>query len=466
MLDESADGCNGTERASESIAAREGSPVTKRSASASSTSKLPRCLALLVLQSVQNEGVGSQAALDRALRASKISGPNRGLVTELVYGTLRHRRRLDRWLEQALDRGLRGLPSEVLNALRIGAYQLALLERIPDHAAIAATIDEVRKVVGPNKVGLLNAVLRRLARQRPWTGDASSGLPPWLVKRVSDYAATLSIDGPALLRAFDERAPQHIHVRTDHQIGFEDRAAAAELTLHSIGQIPGVYRVESGHFFESEIFTSRAAIAQDGASAAVVRWAGLNSDQKVLELCAGRGAKSLFLAASGAPVTAVDVDERRLQGAQRLVERAGLTTLDTVVADAAEPLPFAAASFDLVFCDAPCSGLGTMRRRPEIRHRRIAADLPYNHALQVRIIEQAAKMVRPGGLLLYAVCSFTEEEGPMVVEHLLRNAPQWRREPSDAHWVQPFLDQRGDLRTHPLQQGVDAFYAARLRHCG
>ena len=422
--------------------------------------------ALRALLAVDEAGYGTQQALRHALNdPPPLQGADRALATELVYGVERRRRPLDAWIEGSCAKGLYPLEAPALAALRLGAYQLAYLERIPDFAAVNATIDAARAYVPERAIGFVHAVLRTLAR-RGMAGDLPVGddLPPWLRRRVTDLAATLGLDPEALQSAFRGAAPLHLHA-----IG---PAAAVESALKAAGvpiepladvAIPGVWRSEGGTLFQSEPFAQRQVLAQDAASAAVTEWLDVQPDWQVADLAAGRGVKSVALAAHGAKVTAVDIDAAKLAEAQRLGETAGYPLHATVVADGAAEMPLPHGQFDAVLLDAPCTGLGTLRRRPEIRHRRQAADLLRMADLQGRMLVRAADLVKPGGLLLFATCSFAFEEGPHVLERFLRNRPEFQRDPGPALWVRPLLDQNGDLRTHPLLAGMDAFFGARLR---
>ncbi|MCO4761475.1 MAG: methyltransferase domain-containing protein [Myxococcales bacterium] len=410
-------------------------------------------------------GEGSQGALDRAARQSPALSPtDRGLATELVYGVLRQQRVLDHWLSGALDRGLQGIDPAALIALRLGLYQLAWLDRVPDHAAIAATIDENRDAIGQGRVGFVNAVLRRLSREQPWTGQAISALPPWIAGRVRDFAAAIGESPDEMERAFEGRAPLHVHVVAPAREGALAALAADGVEVASVGEIPGAFEVVAGSVFAGRLFEHRQLIAQDAASAAVAEWVGAGPGLRVADIAAGRGAKSLFLAAAGAEVTAVDIGQARLDDAEQLAAQSGTPLAGTLAADASSAIDLEPESFDLVLLDAPCSGLGTIRRRPEIRHRRGAVDLYANHGLQLAMARRAADLVRPGGVLIFAVCSFAHEEGPLVVERLLAERPDLQRAPKDDQlkWADPLLDTNGDFRSHPLWYGVDAFYAARL----
>lgn len=422
--------------------------------------------ALRALLAVDEAGYGTQAALRHALNdPPPLQGADRALATELVYGVERRRRPLDAWIEASCSKGLYPLEKPVLAALRLGAYQLAYLERIPDFAAVHATVDAARAYVPERAIGFVHAVLRSLAR-RGVAGDLPVGedLPPWLQRRVADFAVALGLDVAALQAAFRAPAPLHLHA-----VG---RAEAVEAALQAAGvpleplagiAVPGTWQSHGGALFQSEPFVRRQVLAQDAASAAVTEWLDVQPGWMVADLAAGRGVKSVALAARGALVTAVDLDAGKLAEAQRLATTAGHPLHAALVADGSLDLPLPQGQFDAVLLDAPCTGLGTLRRRPEIRHRRQAADLLRMADLQERMLARAADLVRPGGRLLFATCSFAFEEGPHVIERFLNSHREFQRDVGDAAWVRPLLDGRGDLRSHPLLAGMDAFFGARLR---
>lgn len=443
-----------------------------------------RLRALQALVSIDAGHSSSQSAIRRALAGSEswqrpesaqpepqtrapLQGPDRGLVTALIYGVLRRQRPLDRWIAAASDRGQVGLDEDVLAALRLGAFQLAFMERVPAFAAIDAVVEAVRAGGGEKKTGFVNGILRRLQRERPWqSGGAapSDDLPPWIAARIARFAAQVDQPPDAMIAAFADEAPLHLHALPHHRVRTLAELAAAGVAVRSVLDVPGVVQAEGGDVFTTEAFAQRRVLARDGASAAVVEWAGVSPGDRVLDIAAGRGAKSVYFAAAGAQVTAVDVQEDKLIEARALAERAAAPLAATLTADATEPLDLPPASFDLVLLDAPCTGLGTLRRRPEIRHRRMAADILRMAELQRRMLDQAATMVRPGGTLVFATCSFAEEEGPALIASFLADHPEFARAPVQASWAAPLTDARGDLRTHPLLGGMDAFFAARMRH--
>jgi 16S rRNA (cytosine967-C5)-methyltransferase len=260
-------------------------------------------------------------------------------------------------------------------------------------------------------------------------------------------------------------APLHLHALDDAAV---DALHKAGVDVEPIAGLARVFRAQGGGFFQSAPFKARRVIAQDAASVAVGRWLGAEADDLVADICAGRGGKSWSLASTGAEVTAFDLSADKLAAARQLVARSGNKLMATIVADLGprgdpNSLDALAGGFDKVLVDAPCTGLGTLRRRPEIRHRRRAADVCANASLQRAILDRAAALVRPGGILLYAVCSMTDEEGGSTVQRFLEKHPDFARAPTDGAWIADALDSHGDLRSHPMWHGSDAFYAARLR---
>ncbi len=422
--------------------------------------------ALAALLAVDVDGQGTQYALRQALDTEPpLHGPDRALATELVYGVQRKRRPLDAWIATAATRGLYAMEAPVLEALRLGAYQLAYLPRVPRFAAVHATVEASKALVPQRQIGFLHAVLRGLARQAE-TGRVLEGeeLPAWISLRIAEFAERSGLDPVALQAAFLGPAPLHVHA-----VGGDDQVLAALVAeglpvqpLKNVA-VPGVGEVTGGGVFGSAAFAARRVLAQDAGSAAVVEWLGAQPGMRVADIAAGRGVKSLCLTSRGAEVTAVDVGSDKLVDAELLCRRAGHPLHATLVADAAAGIPLPRQAFDAVLVDAPCTGLGTLRRRPEVRHRRYAADLLRMGDLQRRILEQAAPLCRPGGVLLFATCSFAAEEGPQVVSGFLSHHPEFERDPGTAAWALPLLDAQGDLRTHPLLGGMDAFQAVRLR---
>lgn len=415
-------------------------------------------------------GARSQTALSAALDAEpSLKAQDRGLLTELVYGTLRRVRLLDGWAAGASDKGLVDLDAATLAALRVGLHQLSGLDRVPAFAAIDGTVEAAKGRLPHGRVGYLHAVLRRLEREAPWRTPlpADAALVPWQAAMVRRWAARCGTDGDALAKSMSEAAPSQIHTIAQARDQATASLSADGVTIARVGRIPGTFEVMGGSFWTSQLYADRQAIAQDGASAAIVEWLDARPGQRVLDLCAGRGAKSLFLAATGATVDLVDVEADKLAEARSLAEHAKIAIGRCIVADAASDIGIETDAYDAVLVDAPCSGLGTIRRRPEIASRRNMTDVVRLAGVQRAILRRGAAAVRPGGILLYAVCTISAEETSDAVDTFLLDHPEFFRDPGEFGaadgWLDGWLDERGDLRSHPGLFGVDCFYAARLR---
>ncbi len=418
-------------------------------------------------------GAPSQDALASALaRHGLREARARALATSLVYGTLRWLRRIDWALTRAARRGTAHLPSPVQWALRMGVYQLLVLDRIPPHAAVESAVAQVKRTAGRRLGGFANAVLRAMARDpaafAPPAGQGVEALgvryslPDWVVRRWLDELGDPAVV-EARCRAWIERAPVSVRLRPG-PLG--EVPVAAWLAEHSEvqaepGAVAGALRLGGGiDPLATEPFERGWWIAQDEASQRVVAALELEPGEQVLEVAAGTGTKTTQAAdAVGAKgrVVSVERDAAKLARNRALCDAWGLA--DRVVhlaADATQPLPVA-GSFDAAFVDAPCTGLGATRGRPKIRWRRTPEDAAALHEVQRAMLLGAAAHVRPGGRLVYAVCTFLQEEGEGVVRAVLASlGDAWRIDPIGPAG-EPFL------RTDPADTGEDAFFIARLR---
>ncbi|MBO0748367.1 MAG: hypothetical protein J2O47_08445, partial [Acidimicrobiaceae bacterium] len=379
-----------------------------------------RRLALECLLQI-DEGGRANVVVPEALGRSRLDSRDRGLATELVYGTTRMRRACD-WL---VDRHLRGRSDpDVRAALRLGAYQLAWL-RVPAHAAVSATVDEVR---GPGK-SVVNAVLRRVA------ADLARGRPRW-----PDPPTELSY-------------PDWIVARLAADLGPEPARAALEV-MNS----PGV------------VTTREDGYVQDPSSQMVAAQVAASPGERVLDLCAAPGGKATGMAygpdgppnTAGGPeiVVAADVDPTRARMVAENAARLGLDgVVSTVVADGTLP-PWPAGSFDRVLVDAPCSGLGVLRRRPDARWRVQPGDIPRLAELQRRLLTAARSLVRPGGVLVYSVCTLTVAETGAVDRWLGTEHPDLvPLAPPGEPWIPAG---RGALLL-PQAEGTDGMFLLRVR---
>jgi 16S rRNA (cytosine967-C5)-methyltransferase len=416
---------------------------------------------------------------DRLARAA-LGAPDQRLATRLVYGTLAWQARLDHHLGTLLRRPLAGLDPGVRVALRLGLYQLLFLDRVPAYAAVDGSV-RLARAAGRGAAGLVNAVLRRAAAAGreglPLPAPAEDPIgrlavewshPRWLVER---WAAELGSEEVApLLAADNEQAPTALRVNT---LRTTREALLGELGAAGVAAEPGRWARESV-VVERAAARLRALPAwregrfafQGEASQLVVPLLDLRPGARLLDACAAPGGKACHAAAAlGGTGLVVALDRRSGAVARILAEaaRLGATCVRGCVGDAAAP-PLR-GGFDAVLVDAPCSGLGTLRRHPEVRWRRRAEDIPRLAALQAAILDGVAPLVRPGGTLVYAVCTLTREENEGVIEVFRARRPRFVLEPA-CGLPSEVLAAGGALRTLPHRHGIDGFFAVRLRALG
>lgn len=343
-----------------------------------------RRVAVDALVRIDHDGAYANLVLPKMLERSKLSERDRAFATQLVYGTVRARRACDWFVDRF---ALGDLDPQVRAALRLGTYQLRVLGT-PAHAAVSATVDTV-----PRRArGLVNAVLRKVAAaDDAWPSEAVRlSYPDWVLERLSA------------------------------DLGADDARGALEAMN---GAAAAVERPDG--------------YTQDQASQWVAHAVGAQSGELVLDLCAAPGGKATAMAQDGATVVAADRRTSRvgLVVGNRSRVHLGPSQVPALVADGLHP-PFAAASFDRVLVDAPCSGLGSLRRRPDARWR-LDADAPERLAeLQRGLVESAAALVRPGGTLVYSVCTLTRVETAEVAGAFAEAHPGWASaEVPGAPWV-------------------------------
>jgi 16S rRNA (cytosine967-C5)-methyltransferase len=447
------------------------------------TFRTGRELACAVLDRVEQSGAFANRALSAALdRAPALPAAERGLATELVYGVLRRRARLDRALEAFATKGLQGLDPRVRTALRVGAYQLLFLDRVPAYAAVNETVEACKRAGGEGAGRLANALLRRLSERgepplpdraadpRAYLVDAA-GMPAWL---ASLLLAERGADG-ALAFADAVGAPSPLALRANAL-----RASREEVRARLLAERPDAV-VEPSPLGPDALLARQldapaatAAFAEglfaieDTGAQVVVELVGARPGQRILDACAGLGGKSAHLAAlaaNQARITAVDLAPAKLSEAREAFARLGVAGVTTAVADLTRPFPQASARFERVLLDAPCSGLGVLRRHAEALLRRSEADLRRLAGQQRRMLETVAPLVAEGGTLTYSVCTFERAECEDVVDAFLAAHAEFRLEgpaPSERLPWDRVVDGRGFVRTWPERDDADAFFAARL----
>lgn len=440
----------------------------------------PRALALEVLRRVEATDAFANLLLDAGLQERGLAGPDRALATELVYGVLRWRGKLDWILSRVLDRPLPSLDRPVRQVLRLGAYQLCCLTRIPDFAAVDEAVRLVRRARAGRSAGFVNAVLRAVARRRDepepdpsadpvayWTTVGSH--PRWLVER---WMARLGPEEAGRLMAANNMVPPVTVLVNTLKARGEDARRALLCAVPEVvtGRfIPEAFSVRgAGSPADLPGFAEGWLIPMDEAGAFPVLALDLSPGQRVLDACAGGGSKSALIAARVGPegeVVALDVSPRALGRLETAVSRLGFARVRPHLEDARRAGTRWSGQFPRVLLDAPCTGLGTIRRRPEIKWRRVPEDLVRAAALQQALLAGVAGAVAEGGLLVYSTCSLEPEETDAVIVAFLTAHPEFRL---DTSWqglppMSGLVDGDGHLRAWPHRHGTDGFFVACLR---
>lgn len=428
----------------------------------------PRRAALRVLKEVR-DGRPFDAALDAAVK--RLAEPDRRLAHELAAGVLRGRSSLDALMAPLVPRGWDKVAPALQDVLRLGAYQLTALDRIPAHAAVSTSVALGREVGGERAGGFVNAVLRKIASEPslfPPPEPAPEGIeqlaaahshPAWLVGRWSErYGAA---GARALMEWNNARPTLVLQPARASLTKLEARWRAAGIAVH-----PGPYGAglitDRTRPDDLPGFVEGDFLVQDSAQALVGWFADVPPETTLLDLCAAPGGKTVSIGRCVAGVIAADVSPRRAARLAENLRRAGSGRERVVIADARQPPVRDAAA---VLLDAPCLGTGTFARHPDARWRVTEDALAGLAAQQAVLLESAADVVRSGGLLVYATCSLEPEENDGQVDAFLARHPDFSREPPD-DFPPALVSRAGDLTILPHRHGMDGAYAARLRRAG
>ncbi|HEY0165999.1 MAG TPA: transcription antitermination factor NusB [Jatrophihabitans sp.] len=442
----------------------------------------PRAAAFAVLQAVSELDAYANLVLPRQLSEAGLTGRDAALATELGYGTLRATGTLDEILRRCASRDLADIETPVLNLLRLGAYQL-LRTRVPTHAAVATTVDLARATGNVRAAGFVNAVLRKVSARDfdGWCDQIAEGASPlgrlalryshpgWIVAAFAEALGEQESELPAALAADDERPETHL-------VSWPGRISRAELAAEAGGEAgpysPYAVRLSSGGEPAALAAIQRrlAGVQDEGSQLCAVALATLpldGPDERWLDLCAGPGGKAALLAAlaagRGARLTAQELHPHRAELIARAVEG---WDVEILVGDSRKREPDE-RGYDRVLLDAPCTGLGALRRRPEARWRRTPADLPELLSLQAELLATALRLVRPGGLVGYVTCSPHLDETRRQIERLLAERGDVELVDARPAFAQaPGADGSPMVQLWPHRHGTDAMFFAALRRTG
>ena len=417
-----------------------------------------RRAALEILNRIDDDRAFSSVLLPRF--EETLADNDRGLCHELVLGVLRRRIYLDRVIEHYA--GSKKLETAVRNALRIGAYQIIFLDKVPTYSAINESVNLVQAAKKTSAKGLVNAVLRRIGEKLPTIRfpddvervSVETSHPQWLLKKwITDFGA---------------REAEAIAVanNTIPRVAFRVIGAAHELSEYQQSAIvDGAYIAPSLDASLRRMSDDNSIYFQDEASQLVASVVLAASGKTILDVCAAPGGKTALIAGktgrvSGSLIVAGDLHEARVNLLRATCVRQGVEFVNLVRYDAEQALPFADEAFDTVLVDAPCSGTGTIRHNPEIRYFLAPEDLPALALKQRTILKNASKLVRVGGSLIYSTCSIQPEENESVAAAFLNESSGFVSRRPDV--PERLVTDDGFARTFPHRDGTDGFFIARF----
>lgn len=425
-----------------------------------------RGLALVLLEEILGQGAYSNIALNKGLAASSLSPADKGLVTELVYGTLSHKIELEWYLSHALEDRDK-LEPWVYYLLLLSLYQICYLDKIPAHALVHEAVKLAKRGRGAEK--LVNAVLRGFLRDGLPDAKAIKrvnkrlsvcySLPVWLVKvLLSEYGEKR---GEQIMASLHERNKVSVRVVDSHdwEVLKEELGANPSL-LSPLGLVK-----DKGHFASHPAFADGRLTIQDETSQLVAPVFGLQGDEQVLDACAAPGGKTCHLASylTTGQVMALDLYPHKLALIEENAQRLGVS--DRVVTrqlDACQvAATFGADSFDAILVDAPCSGMGLIRRKPDIRYNKEAMDFDTLAQIQLRILDSVCQTIKKGGIITYSTCTIVRQENQEVVQAFLAAHPEFEQVLLEHPLKDIMVD--GCLLVTPEQYGTDGFFISQFR---
>lgn len=436
----------------------------------------PRGLAVKILNRVERTDAYLDRLLDAELRSTELSDPDKGLLAEIVHGVIRWQGRLDWVLNGFTHGGFVKSDVNIRNAMRVGLYQIFFLTQVPHYAAVNEAVEFVKRIRGEKTGNMVNAVLRTIIRTLDGIHYPNAENDPlqylavfhshplWMVRRWSERFGTEEL--VRLMTANNEIAgltlrvnklrttpPEFLARLDEQQIAYQGSALIDYFVrVRSLGPIARLSLFQEGHFS-----------VQDESAALPVLLLDPQPGERIIDLCAAPGGKTTFIAertGNRGTVLAVDRYPHKLELIRRGCERLGITDVSFTAADGRS---FAAEPADRVLVDAPCSGLGTIRRKPDIKWKRQPEDLAKLVQLQREILDNAATLVRPGGVLVYSTCTTEPEENALQVESFLRRHPEFSPEDAGEFVPHAVVNASGRVETFPHLHHVDGSFAARLR---
>ncbi len=434
-----------------------------------------RGLAIKILNRIDRTDAYLERMLDNEMKSTELSGPDKALLYEIVHGVVRWQGRLD-WILNGFYKGTfsKAIPN-LKNGLRVALYQVLFLDRVPDYAAVNEVVEFVKKLQGQKPADLVNAVLRNIIRNKnsirypdpeeDLTGYLSAyySHPAWMVKR---YVERFGREETEKLLTFNNEKPYltlRINALKTKPEEFKSLLDSVGLKYKQGAYLPEFFKLQNlTNITAWEYYTKGYFNIQDESAGLACRLLDVNEGLRVLDMCAAPGGKTAYISAlmhSRGEVVALDRFESRLKILQKNMTRLSVDCVRIVTADAIE---YKSLPFDRVLVDAPCSGTGTLSKKPDIKWRKDLFDIRELNGLQSRLLNKAAELVKVGGVVVYSTCSIEPEENFQIVKKFLEGNPNFRFESAKGKFPDEIIDENGCIQTLPHIHKTDGAFAARL----
>ena len=429
--------------------------------------------ALQVLIACRKNHAWADAALQSALRTNELSAQDSALCSRIVYGVMQNKRLLDWYLAAYCTQKIDHLQPPLLDILRIGAYQILFLDKVPDSAAVNEAVTLTKSTKRAAAAGLINAVLRKIAQNKSNLPPLPSGEteylsvryshPEWLVTRLLGILGREETE--EFLRLNNESAPMTVQVNPlkTTEIDLIQELESAGITVRPHPWLAGCLELSgTGDLTTLSAFYNGEFTVQDAAARLVTYAAGFRRGDKVLDVCAAPGGKSFaaaFAMGNEGSILSCDLHENKLKRIREGAERLGITCIETAATDGRVFREEWSEAFDVVLCDVPCSGLGIIRKKPDVREKAVQ-ELTGLPTIQSAILDNSARYVKSGGVLIYSTCTILPEENERVTDAFLASHSDFTY---DTFSVPTFDDVAGHITLWPQKHGTDGFYICRMR---
>lgn len=434
-----------------------------------------RGLAVSILNKVERTDAYLEKLLDNEMRNSELSGPDKALLYEIVHGVVRWGGRLD-WVLNGFYKGQfsKAIPN-LKNGLRVALYQILFLDRVPDYAAVNEAVEFVKKLQGQRPADLTNAILRNIIRSKnairypdpeadlPGYLTAYYSHPLWMVKRYLKRFGRGQTE--KLLTANNEKPylTLKINALKTNPEEFKNLLNSVNLKFNQGKYLPEFFQLQNlTNITAWEYFIKGYFNIQDESAGLACRLLDVSSGMRVLDLCAAPGGKTAYIAGlmqDKGVIAAIDRFDSRLKIFRSNIERLGITCVKTIESDA---MDYSSEQFDRVLSDVPCSGTGTLSKKPDIKWKRDLLDIKNMTEIQFKLLEKASTLVKKNGILVYSTCSIEPEENFEIVARFLKGHTNFILKNAAEEFPKELVDENGCIQTLPHVHQMDGAFAAKL----